>query len=67
LKCSNAKKTSWVPWQRKNDARQGISQLIDVEYIELDLVTFPSQGPGIPMKSHRELSEEVELILAKSS
>ena len=67
LKCSNAKKTSWVPWQRKNDARQGISRLIDVEYIELDLVAFPSQGPGIPMKSHRELSEEVELILAKSS
>ena len=51
------------PGSGKTTLARGVSRLTDVGYIELNLVARPSQDPGIPMKSDRELSEEVKLII----
>ena len=55
------------PGSGKTTLARELSQLIDVQYIELDLVAFPAQGPGIPLKSENELATEVESILATDS
>jgi len=55
------------PSSGKTTLARKLSQLIDVQYIELDLVAFPAQGPRIPLKSDEELAVEVGLIMANDS
>jgi len=55
------------PGSGKTTLARELSTLIGAEYIELDLVAFPAQGPGIPLKSDSELSAEVSAIQEKGS
>jgi adenylate kinase family enzyme len=51
------------PGSGKTTLPRGVSRLTDVGCTEPNLVACPSQDPGIPMKSDRELFEEVKLII----
>ncbi len=55
------------PGSGKSTLALELSQLTNAEHIELDLVAFPAQGPGIPLKPESDLISEVSKIQAKQS